>query len=111
MLHRLLENTSVSENRQTGDNSPIVRFIHCKNPDNNNFTAVRQFKILVLGPSITFHVRLPVACRDQRIGWYSEHAADGISSPVNLRVFHRLGLPLGRFGITSLTTADRGLIL
>ncbi|MDA7624714.1 HsdR family type I site-specific deoxyribonuclease [bacterium] len=49
LLHLLLENTSVSENRQTGENSPTVRFVDFKNRVNNNFTAVCQFKIRILG--------------------------------------------------------------
>ena len=45
----LLENTSVSENRQTSDKSPTVRFIDFKQPDNNRFIAVCQFKVRILG--------------------------------------------------------------
>jgi type I restriction enzyme R subunit len=45
----LLENTSVSENRQTGDKSPTVRFIDFKHRDNNRFIAVCQFKVRILG--------------------------------------------------------------
>lgn len=48
-LHLLLENTSVSENRQTGDKSPTVRFIDFKTLDNNRFIAVCQFKVRILG--------------------------------------------------------------
>ena len=49
VLHLLLENTSVSENRQTGENSPTVRFLDFKNRDNNRFIAVCQFKVRILG--------------------------------------------------------------
>ncbi len=49
VLHLLLENTSVSENRQSGENSPTVRFIDFKNRDNNRFIAVCQFKVRILG--------------------------------------------------------------
>jgi type I restriction enzyme, R subunit len=45
----LLENTSVSENRKTGEKSPTVRFIDFKRRDNNRFTAVCQFKVRILG--------------------------------------------------------------
>ena len=45
----LLENTSVSENRKTGVKSPTVRFIDFNNRDNNNFIAVCQFKVRILG--------------------------------------------------------------
>jgi type I restriction enzyme, R subunit len=49
ILHLLLENTSVSENRQTGEKSPTVRFIDFDQPSNNRFIAVCQFKVRVLG--------------------------------------------------------------
>lgn len=49
VLHLLLENTSVSENRKTGEKSPTVRFIDFDNPANNDFTAVCQFKVRILG--------------------------------------------------------------
>ena len=45
----LLENTSVSENRKTGDKSPTVRFVDFKHRDNNRFIAVCQFKVRILG--------------------------------------------------------------
>ena len=45
----LLENTSVSENRITGENSPTVRFIDFKNPENNSFIAISQFKVNIPG--------------------------------------------------------------
>jgi type I restriction enzyme R subunit len=48
-LHLLLENTSVSENRKTGEQSPTVRFIDFKHRDNNSFMAVCQFKVRILG--------------------------------------------------------------
>ena len=49
VLRLLLENTSVGENRQTGERSPTVRFIDFKNRDNNQFVAVCQFKVRILG--------------------------------------------------------------
>lgn len=36
----LLENTSVSENRRTGEKSPTVRFVDFAHRDNNRFIAV-----------------------------------------------------------------------
>ena len=45
----LLENTSVSENRKTGEKSPTVRFIDFGHRDNNRFIAVCQFKVRILG--------------------------------------------------------------
>ncbi|MDN5849192.1 MAG: type I restriction endonuclease subunit R [Nitrococcus sp.] len=49
LLHLLLENTSVAENRQTGEKSPTVRFVDFANPANNDFSAVCQFKLRILG--------------------------------------------------------------
>ena len=49
VFHLLLENTSVSENRKTGEKSPTVRFIDFKHRDNNRFIAVCQFKVRILG--------------------------------------------------------------
>ncbi len=51
LLELLLENTSVSENRRTGEKSPTVRFVDFeKDPLNNNrFIAVCQFKVRILG--------------------------------------------------------------
>jgi type I restriction enzyme R subunit len=49
VLHLLLENTSVSENRTTGEKSPTVRFIDFQHRDNNRFIAVCQFKVRILG--------------------------------------------------------------
>ena len=48
-LTMLLENTSVSENRQTGERSPTVKFIDFKHRDKNSFIAVCQFKVRILG--------------------------------------------------------------
>jgi type I restriction enzyme, R subunit len=49
VFNQLLENTSVSENRKTGEKSPSVKFIDFKNRDNNRFIAVCQFKVRILG--------------------------------------------------------------
>ncbi|NQE44527.1 hypothetical protein C5S31_00715, partial [ANME-1 cluster archaeon GoMg2] len=45
----LLENTSVSENRQTGEKSPTVRFIDFETLENNSFIATSQFKVNIPG--------------------------------------------------------------
>jgi type I restriction enzyme R subunit len=45
----LLENTSVNENRKTGEKSPTIRFIDFNHRDNNRFIAVCQFKVRILG--------------------------------------------------------------
>ena len=77
VLHLLLENTSVSENRQTGENSPTVRFIDFKSRNNNRFIAVCQFKVRILGtehhiiPDIVLFVNgLPVVvieCKSPKV--------------------------------------------
>ena len=77
LLHLLLENTSVSENRQTGENSPTVRFVDFKNAANNSFTAVCQFKLRILGtehhiiPDVTLFLNgLPVVvieCKSPKV--------------------------------------------
>lgn len=45
----LLENTSVYQNRKTGERSPTVRYIDFRNPENNSFIAVSQFKVNIPG--------------------------------------------------------------
>ncbi len=45
----LMENTSVSENRKTGEKSPTVHFVDFTRRDNNRFIAVCQFKVRILG--------------------------------------------------------------
>lgn len=49
VLNYLLENTTVSQNEQTGELSPTVRFIDFDNLANNSFTAISQFKVVVTG--------------------------------------------------------------
>jgi len=45
----LLGSISVSENRKTGDRSPTVWLIDFKNPENNSFIAISQFKVNIPG--------------------------------------------------------------
>jgi type I restriction enzyme R subunit len=45
----LQENTSVSENRKTGEKSPTVKFIDFAHTSNNSFIAICQFKVRILG--------------------------------------------------------------
>lgn len=49
LLNLFLENTSVSENRKTGERSPTVRFIDFNTLTHNRFIAVCQFKVRILG--------------------------------------------------------------
>lgn len=77
LLRLMLENTSVSENRQTGENSPTVRFVDFNSSAINDFTAVCQFKIRILGtehhilPDITLFLNgLPVVvieCKSPKV--------------------------------------------
>jgi type I restriction enzyme R subunit len=78
-LHLLLENTSVSENRKTGEQSPTARFIDFDKASskNNRFIAVCQFKVRILGtehhiiPDIVLFVNgLPVVlieCKSPKV--------------------------------------------
>ena len=77
VFNLLLENTSVSRNRQTGENSPTVRFIDFNERGNNRFMAVCQFKVQVPGtwrhiiPDIVLFLNgLPVVvieCKSPRV--------------------------------------------
>ena len=82
-IHELLnENTSVSKNRQTRERSPTVRFIGFRNPGNNSFIAISQFKVNIPGtekhviPDIVLFVNgLPLVV--------VECKSPAISDPVN----------------------------
>lgn len=49
VLNLLLENTTVSRNEQTGEQSPTVKYVDFTNMENNDFTAICQFKLRVPG--------------------------------------------------------------
>ena len=49
VLRLLLENTSVAVNHATGEKSPTVRYVDFRNPANNSFIAISQFKVRVPG--------------------------------------------------------------
>lgn len=86
VFNLLLENTSVSENRTTGEKSPTVRFIDFAQRDNNSFVAVCQFKIRILGtdhhivPDIVLFVNgLPVVvveCKSPKVNDAMAEAID-----------------------------------
>lgn len=88
IVHLLLENTSVAENRQTGEKSPTVRFIDFEHPGNNRFIAVCQFKVRILGtehhiyPDVVLFVNgLPlvvVECKSPKINEPIPEAIDQI---------------------------------
>ena len=77
VFNLLLENTSLSQNRQSGEKSPTVHFVDFKNRANNRFIAVCQFKVRVLGtehhiiPDIVLFLNgLPVVaieCKSPRV--------------------------------------------
>lgn len=77
VLNLLLENTTVSENRRTGEQSPTVKYIDFKNLSNNRYIAVCQFKVRILGteyhiiPDIVLFVNgLPVVvieCKSPKV--------------------------------------------
>lgn len=49
VLDLLLENTTVSRNEITGEQSPTVRYIDFETIENNIFTAISQFKVAIQG--------------------------------------------------------------
>ena len=77
VFNLLLENTSVGRNRQTGENSPTVRFIDFDDRGNNRFMAICQFRVQVPGtgghiiPDIVLFLNgLPVVvieCKSPRV--------------------------------------------
>jgi type I restriction enzyme R subunit len=77
VLNLLLENTSVSKNRKTGEKTPTVRYIDFTHLSNNRFIAVCQFKVRILGtehhiiPDIVLFLNgLPVAvieCKSPKV--------------------------------------------
>ncbi len=77
VLDQLLGNVSVTENRQTGQKSPTVKFIDFDHRENNNFIAISQFKVRITGtenhiyPDITLFLNgLPVAvieCKSPKV--------------------------------------------
>ncbi|SNZ06987.1 type I restriction enzyme, R subunit [Persephonella hydrogeniphila] len=50
----LLEGIVIDENRKTGEKSPTVYLIDFKNPENNIFTAINQFKVNI--PATEKHI-------------------------------------------------------
>jgi type I restriction enzyme, R subunit len=77
VFNLLQENTSVTENRQTGEQSPTVKYIDFDRRNNNRFIAVCQFKVRILGtenhiiPDIVLFLNgLPVAlieCKSSKV--------------------------------------------
>ena len=77
VFNLLQENTSVTENRQTGEQSPTVKYIDFDRRNHNRFIAVCQFKVRILGtenhiiPDIVLFLNgLPVAlieCKSTKV--------------------------------------------
>ena len=85
VLRLLLENTSVAENRKTGEKSPTVRYVDFKEAKNNSFIAISQFKVRVLGtenhilPDITLFLNgLPIAVIECKSSKVKEPIAEAI---------------------------------
>lgn len=86
VLNLLLENTSVSQNRQTGEKSPTVKFIEFKNPQENSFLAISQFKVQIPGtekhiiPDIVLFINgLPIGVVECKSPYISDPIAEGIT--------------------------------
>jgi type I restriction enzyme R subunit len=86
ILNLLLENTSVSENRKTGERSPTVRFIDFKNPKNNSLLAISQFKVNIPGtekhivPDIVLFVNgLPLVVIECKSPYIADPMSEGIT--------------------------------
>ena len=77
VLQYLLENTTVSVNHDTGEQSPTVRYVDFANRANNSFIAIAQFKVRILGtdhhivPDIVLFLNgLPIAvieCKSPKV--------------------------------------------
>jgi type I restriction enzyme R subunit len=85
VLRLLLENTSVTENRKTGEKSPTIRYVDFKELKNNSFIAISQFKVRVLGtenhivPDVTLFLNgLPVAVIEAKSSKVKEPIAEAI---------------------------------
>ncbi|MGB4367154.1 MAG: HsdR family type I site-specific deoxyribonuclease, partial [Acetomicrobium sp.] len=100
-IHDLLvENTSVSENRRTGEKSPTVKFIDFSNPKNNSFIAISQFKVNIPGtekhiiPDIVLFVNgLPLVVVECKSPTTADPIAEGITRL--LRYSNRRGIKEG----------------
>jgi type I restriction enzyme R subunit len=60
LLGRLLEGTTVSENRKTGRANPTVRYVDFENRENNDFYAVAQLKVRI--PGTEHHIYPDIVC-------------------------------------------------
>ena len=111
VLQKLLENTSVTENRISKAKSPTVRFIDFENIANNNFYAVSQFKVRILGtdkhiyPDVVLFINgLPIAvieCKSPKASdpineaikdllVYSEQTTDGSGGNKELFYYNQM---------------------
>ena len=106
VFNLLQENTSVAENRQTGEQSPTVRFVDFDSPErlnNNSFIAVCQFKVRILGtdrhiiPDIVLLLNgLPIAvveCKSHKIKEPIPEAIDQLNRYSEQRGASKEGCP------------------
>ncbi len=95
VLHLLLHNTKVSENRLTGTANPVVKFIDFDTLPNNRFMAISQFKVSIPGsdghikPDIVLFINgLPVVvveCKSIKADEPVPEAIDQMMRYANLR--------------------------
>jgi len=95
VLHLLLNNTKVAENRVTGAANPVVKYIDFETPGNNRFIAVSQFKVNIPGsdanikPDIVLFINgLPVVvveCKSTKTEEPVPEAIDQMLRYANLR--------------------------
>jgi type I restriction enzyme R subunit len=86
VLELLLQNTSVSENRETGAKNPTVRYIDFQDQKNNDFLAISQYKVRVSGtenhifPDIVLFLNgIPVAVIEAKSPKVKDPIRDAIS--------------------------------
>jgi len=85
VLNLLLEGTITDRNRKTQEISPTVNYIDFKNPENNSFCAICQFKVRIPGtdrhfvPDITLFLNgLPIAIAECKSPKVREEIAEAI---------------------------------
>jgi type I restriction enzyme R subunit len=95
VLHLLLNNTKVSENRITGSANPVVKYIDFETLKNNRFMAISQFKVSIPGsdahikPDIVLFINgLPIVvieCKSTKTDEPVPEAIDQMLRYANLR--------------------------
>ena len=82
----LIEGTHVDKNRVTGEKSPKVHIIDFENPQNNDFLAINQFKVNIIGtekhiiPDIVLFINgLPIGVVEAKSPIVSEPMEEAIN--------------------------------